>query len=166
MFLTWSVPDLSVSQAPVFLFPKTISEMKKKVDVFPKVKQWGVGPIAKSLSPISEPIMDEDEDWFRTFKQNILCAPDNLRAENWEFGGDWGLTSEPVKQKLKWIARIYKPKDSQNDVKWFFPSVYLFQWIQSLFVILQFSIINTQTVGKSILAKPKGSSWGRREKSI
>ena len=38
MFLSWSVPDLSVSQAPVFLFPKTISEMKKKVDVSPQGK--------------------------------------------------------------------------------------------------------------------------------
>ena len=28
MFLTWSAPDLSVLQAPVFLFLKTISEMK------------------------------------------------------------------------------------------------------------------------------------------
>ena len=114
----------------------------------------------------------QSQSWTRTridtelLQQNISCAPDNLRAENWQFGGDWGSTSEPVKQKLKWIARIYKPKDSQNDVKWYFPSVYLFQWIQILFVILQFSIINTQTVGKSILAKPKGSSWGRREKSI
>ena len=35
MFLTWSVPDLSVFQAPVFLFPKTISEIKK-VDVSPQ----------------------------------------------------------------------------------------------------------------------------------
>ena len=50
----------SVGNQARFLYDNFRDE--KKVDVPPKVKQGGVGPIAKSLSPISEPIMDEDED--------------------------------------------------------------------------------------------------------